>query len=91
MAEVDYSKQNYRQLSRLNWATDTSHGNLNGMPTDEMLQIGCLQRIADALEKPNTALLTKLMHENNDLRDKVYRLEKQIRGLKKQLKELIKQ
>ena len=61
------------------------------MPTDEMLQIGCLQRIADALEKPNTALLTKLMHENNDLRDEVYRLEKQIRGLKKQIKELIKQ
>lgn len=57
-------KQNLREASKSNWQTD------NQKPMDEEIQIGALQRIADATEKMAegfTELYKKLKTAENDV------------------------
>lgn len=43
--------QSFKEQSKLNWSPRETDGNKNGTADHEQLQIGCLQRIADATEK----------------------------------------
>jgi hypothetical protein len=58
--------ENYREESRKNWRTDTL------LPTKEEIQLGCLQRIADATEqmaKNYVALQNNLAYYQKSYRD----------------------
>jgi len=60
---------NYKEMSKKQWKVTSQ----NGIPTNEEIQTGCLQRIADATELMATNFL-KLQSENEYLRGRNQRL-----------------
>lgn len=69
---------NYRVLSKGNWKPK----NKNGIPSDQEIQTGCMQRIADATEIMATNFL-KLQSENEYLRNRNQSLKKELESTKR--------
>jgi len=72
--------KNFKDISRENWGKDRFDE--KNCPEDEIIKLGAILRIADACE-----IMSKtqkdLYKENNKLWDKIAKLEKKIKRLKK--------